>query len=377
MPIRIDFISNVRDLLRGTKNVEDAFDDVADSLDDVARDGDRALGRLEQSFRDVARRARDTTKDVDDVGQKGFRNAGEATAEFKSEALQNLSEVTSSFSGDLQSVADLAQGTFGGLAASLPGVLGAAGAGAAVGVGLITSAIVAADEARQRLQERANDLAQAYIDAGTTALDAMTIASRTGEILTGDRRKEAEDLAKALGVDLSTAARALAGDQNALAVANRIVADSEEEWMDLAQKSANYITGELGQAGKQRLEQLQQQRDKVRELNEVNGIATETFAAQQNVLRGLINDAASATKEVDDLGNELYTLPDGTQIMIDAETGQATTDVRNFKGDLDGVPEEITTRVKVQVDSSAWDSYVPRFKTGVVAVNPRIGRDWV
>lgn len=373
MPIKIDFISNIRDLLRGTKGVEDAFDDVADSLDDVARDGDQSLGRLERSFRDVARNARDASKDVDDVGRKGFRSAGEASAEFKSEALQNLSEVTSSFDGDMQSIGDLAQGTFGGLAASLPGVLGAAGAGAAVGVGLITSAIVAADEARAQLQENANELAQAYIDAGSTALDAMTIASRTAEILTdGDRRKEAEEFAKVLGVDLPTAARALAGDTNALAVANQIASDSEGEYYDLMRQSASYMTGEYTQAEKQRFEQLQRQQDKVRELNEINGIATETFAAQQQVLRGLINDSEAATKEVDELGNELYTLPDGTQIMIDAETGQATTDVKTFKGDVDGIPETVTTRVKVQVDSSAWDNYVPKFKTGVIAANVRV-----
>jgi hypothetical protein len=119
------------------------------------------------------------------------------------------------------------------------------------------------------------------------------------------------------------------------------------------------MNGEFSKADQARLDQLTAQRQAVRELTDINGQANETFRAQQGVLRGLINDAASATLEVDELGNELYTLPDGTQIMIDAETGQATTDVQKFKGDVDGVPETKTTQFKVTVDDGAVRSYRP------------------
>ena len=92
----------------------------------------------------------------------------------------------------MSSIGDLAQGTLGGLASSLPGI-GVIAGGAAVGVGLITSALEGAEERRQVLEDRASDLATAYIEAGTNVLDAMGVASRTSEILTGEERDEAKD----------------------------------------------------------------------------------------------------------------------------------------------------------------------------------------
>ena len=52
--------------------------------------------------------------------------------------------------------------------------------------------------------------------------------------------------------------------------------------------------------------------------------------------------------------------PEVAQILIDAETGQATTDISNFKGDLDSVPETVNTRAVVQVDRGALDDLVRR-----------------
>jgi hypothetical protein len=71
----------------------------------------------------------------------------------------------------------------------------------------------------------------------------------------------------------------------------------------------------------------------------------------------VINSASGATKEVDELGNALYTLPDGTKIVVDAETGQASQNVDKFKGDVDGIPEQVTSTVKFNVDDSAVRNY--------------------
>lgn len=344
--LSIDVGANTRAAQSGVRDLSKAVDDTADALDDLAREGDQAGNKLERTFREMvndAKKADRAVEDIGDGGKRGFGKASEAAGEFKQEALQNLSEVTSSFNGDMQSIGDLAQGTFGGLASSLPGALGAAGAGAAVGVGLITAGFVAADEARQKLQERAGELANAYIEAGSTVLDAMTIAGRTAEILTDpEQRKGAEELRELIGIDLPTAARALAGDQNALALANKLATAAtaenvrlNEQQLAASSKRKSAVSDEI----------LQNERviEGTRRLNEITDIATQQFNDNQEALRGIIRDAGTATEEVDEFGNKLLTLPDTTQVLIDAETGQATTNVSKFKGDVDGITDTVTT----------------------------------
>lgn len=351
--IRLDIAADVKGAVRGIDDVAKALGVTVDELEDVAKAAGKTSDDVVRDFRKIQAEAKDV-----DVGS-GFKKAGDASGEFKQEALANLSEVTSSFSGDLSDIGDLAQGTFGGLA-TMGGPIGLAAGAAAAGVGLIIASFQQAEDARKALEERANDLASAYIDAGTSVLDAVSIAARTSEVLTDpDQRKEAERLVDVLGVQLPEAARLLAGDTNTLAAARSIVSQNEAEYLELMQASADYMNGEFSKTDQERLNQLSAQREAVRQLTDINGQANETFAAQQGVLKGLINDAASATVEVDELGNELYTLPDGTQIMIDAETGQATTDIQKFKGDVDGIKEEKTTKVKVSVDDNEVRSYRP------------------
>jgi NACalpha-BTF3-like transcription factor len=351
--IRLDIASDTKSAIRGIDDVAKALGVTVDELEAVAKAAGKTSDDVVRDFRKIQREAADV-----DAGS-GFKKAGEASGEFKQEALANLSEVTSSFTGDLSSIGDLAQGTFGGLAA-LGGGFGLAAGGVAAGIGLIISSLEQAEEARKALEERANDLANAYIEAGNNVLDALTLSSRTTEVLTDpEQRKEAERLVDVLGVQLPEAARLLAGDTNTLAAARAIVTENEAEYLDLMKQSADYMNGDFTKADQERLSQLSAQREAVRQLTDINGQANETFRAQQGVLKGLINDAESATVEVDELGNELYTLPDGTQIMIDAETGQATTDVQKFKGDLDGIAETKTTKFKVTLDDGDVRSYRP------------------
>lgn len=74
-PIRIPFVSDVRDFLKGTKNIGDALDDVADALDDVAKDaadsgreaGDDLADGFQRGADDVIRKAADAG---DEAGRK-------------------------------------------------------------------------------------------------------------------------------------------------------------------------------------------------------------------------------------------------------------------------------------------------------------------
>ena len=282
--------------------------------------------------------------------------------EVSGELKQNLGETFSSFRGDLEDLPQIAQDVFGGLAGSVGGLIPAFGlAAGAAGMGLLISAFQVAEERRQQLAERANDLANAYIDAGTNVMNAMSIAARTSEIITGDEREEAQNYAKVLGVDLPTAARAMAGDTNALATVNAIAARAMSDAKDAAneqKESLKALTPDQQEKVKADLEAI----NAARELAGVVADANQKFNDQQGVLKGLVTDADGAAVSVDNLGNQVYELPDGTKIMIDAETGQASTDVSKFKGDTDGVIEHLNKQqvtLRLVPDDSAVRNYRP------------------
>lgn len=397
-PISINILSNVREAVRGVDDVADTLEDAHDALRDLTKEGDSASDRLTDDFRKIQRQTdktsdelrgkfrqayRDIKKSSDDTADdvvRSQRRMGEQSAEVGQEIRQNLGEgIANAARGDFEGLADVIGDTFGGAVAGIGGIGTAAlGVAGALGIGAIVAAFNLADEARQKLQERASDLANAYIEAGSNVLDAMTIATRATEFLADpEKRKETERLSEVLGISMADAARTLAGDMNSLNAANEIVKSNEEERLELMQESANYMSGDYTKADQERLTRLLDQDAAIRELNEANGMANQTFRDQQQLLVNLINSAEDVTVEIDEVGNSVYNLPDGTQILIDAETGQATTDVSRFKGDLDGVPDQVTSTVRLRVDSSAWDNYTPRFKTGVIAVNPQIGRQWL
>lgn len=230
--LTLDIAANTRSAVSGVKDIGDALEKVADSLDDIARDAqrperaiqdvgdagrdaardiDQAGEKVERTFRDMVADAKKADRAVSDVGdsaKKGMGKAGAAAGEFKSEALQNFSEVTSSFDGSMSSIADLAQGTLGGIAGSLPGI-GVAGGIAALGIGAITSAL---QDAADRSAEIKEGIINDFLDMGS-ALDAEAVKARTRDILgSEDTRKQAVMLADLLGVTVGQAALAMAGD---------------------------------------------------------------------------------------------------------------------------------------------------------------------
>lgn len=386
MPIKIDFVSNVSRFVRGTKDAEKALDDVADSLDDMVKDGDTAERQLERNFSEIADAAKKADKQIDNIGddsRKSFGKASGATSEFKDEAKSNFSEVTSSFDGSMSSIQDLAQGTLGGLAATdLPGVGIAAGI-AAAGIGLIASGLQAAEDKRLELEERANDLAQAYIEAGGSVLDSLTVADRATDILTDPaRRKEADELSKLLGGDLSLAVRALAGEEGALTEVQTRAAAAQEKLNDMSsQQKAN--TGKRKTDLSEEADEMQKLVDKTADLTTVQENAATTAQVQSDVLYDLINNTRGATVQVDKFGNELYTLPDGKQVVVKADTRRATTNVDEFKGDVDSIKGKTVT-VNVTAETSGAMTAAQRLKDylarGVnipVTLTQQNGRRWV
>lgn len=210
MALKLDILANTRQLVSEMKKGGASVDDVSEALDDMARDGEQATERLERSFKDLAREAKKADTQVEKIGGSGggFSQASKASGEFKDEALSNFSEVTSSFDGSMSSVADLAQGTLGGLAGSIPGIGIAAGV-AAAGIGLIGAELQKNEEISKEVKQNIID---DFLELGD-ALDEEAVRSRVRDLLgVEETRKQAKLLADLMGVTVGEAALALAGD---------------------------------------------------------------------------------------------------------------------------------------------------------------------
>ncbi|AYN55951.1 tape measure protein [Arthrobacter phage Noely] len=214
MTMKFGFESEVSGVIRGTKDIADRFDAVSDTLVDLARGGEDAGAALEDSLKEsgtgaekLERQLKDAMDAAADLGKgngperlegdlkgagqavesfedkakgafkslgdsarksgdvvgtatwKGAKEAGEATGEFRDEAKANLSEVASSFSGDMDSAVDLVQGTLGGLVSALgpAGLIGTAVA--AVGIGLAKAFAEGEADRINKMGEAVNALA--------------------------------------------------------------------------------------------------------------------------------------------------------------------------------------------------------------------------
>lgn len=263
MAIRIPFVADVAAFLKGTRNMEDALDDVEDALDELGRntstqrleDDLRAVGveagtaaeKLETSFtsafdklkaegRTATRRVR---ADVDDVGDKGSASL----REFSAEAKQNVAESVSSFTGSASSAVDAIQSTFGGLVSALgpAGVIGAAAA--AAGIGMARGLFEKSQEQAEALRERIAAIFDEMVQNQNVITDAFRNDAIRDLIDDGDRFKDlfGTDLLTAsriFGRDLSTILRGLTGDSHDMAVALELVQGRQA---DLATSTRNYV----------------------------------------------------------------------------------------------------------------------------------------
>lgn len=204
--INIDFIANTSRFIGGTRDIEGALDDVMDSLDDVGREADRSNDKaaksfdkiedaakdagkavdkqfadkvddaadeaktLEKKFRDsfdgVKRESKTTGDSIKDDAERGMRGASEATETFRDEAKSNLSETVSSFRGDTEDLAQIAQDVLGGVVADLGPAGMIAGTAAAAGIGIAVAKLQDMAEKINAAKEEAGALALEFKDAG-------------------------------------------------------------------------------------------------------------------------------------------------------------------------------------------------------------------
>lgn len=258
-----------RDSQRSSREASRAFEDIPDGVKDAARDVDREskkigdnlsdgidrgvdeskdhLDRLEKNFKDAVRDIQRTDgkgglgQSISQDMKHGTKEAGESVATFKDEAKANLSEVSSSFTGDMQSVVDLVQGTLGGVVADLGPIGLAAGAAAAVGVGLIGAAFSSAQEDEEAFRQRVADLATELIETGRTGAAGLSfISDRLKEMATTTDKTETslKDLRQAAdrsGESYKDLAQAAAGHTDQIDKQIKKAVELKNQWQQTGQ----------------------------------------------------------------------------------------------------------------------------------------------
>lgn len=167
---KIAVLADTRAAQREVKDLSEAFDKVGDSLDDVARDGDKAGDKLERSFSETvkdARKAKEAVKDIGDAADKtgdeakrGMKKASEGLAEFKDEAGSSGREAAASFGGGFEDVADFLQESVANGLSGFGPLGAAAGIALAAVIGTALSQAAAAQEKLNEAREAASELAR-------------------------------------------------------------------------------------------------------------------------------------------------------------------------------------------------------------------------
>jgi hypothetical protein len=297
--ISINFLADVRDFLKGTKNVEDELDDVADSLDDVARDGEKATEKLEDGFKELAKASKkagdDIEKGLGEGTKKGAKQGETATEVYKKEAIANISEVTSSFTGSWESAADAVQGTLGGVVADLGPAGAAIGAAGALGVGVLTAALVKMEEDAKKAQERIADLAIQMIDAGSRGEIPLEVINDNLKLIISsseEATKKFRDIqlqSKLNATDANRMAVAYAGNEKAiesqLEVLEELI-EAEKEQTDTTQTVlSNEIKRKALIEQQNELKKVQTEIEKAREIEQtwLNSGGAEFIAKEEAI----------------------------------------------------------------------------------------------
>jgi hypothetical protein len=337
--IKISSDLDARGFLKGTSNMEEALEDVSKELDQTGKDGVKDVDKLENKFVEAAKAAKDAGEDmrkgIGEGTKKGTQQAETATDVYKKEAIANVSEVTSSFTGSWESAADAVQGTLGGVVADLGPTGAALGAAGAVGVGLLTAALVKMEEDAKKAQERISELGLEMIEAGSNGeIPLETIAANLQEIITNseDAAKKFQDITRAskfLNTSVEQTALAYAGNKEALEgqldVLEDLIKAGEEETELMSENASRYGTTSVA-----KVESLKTQQAELQKIQE------ETEAA-----------AAIEQAWLDSGGAEIQAKAAAIE-TIDAAYDNAAGSILDFKDEETGVLD-----VQAYIDSMA------------------------
>jgi len=367
--IKISFVPDVTQLIAATDDVSAAFGDVADSLDDMARDAadagkttgtefqkgtDRAVDgvkELSRSFKDmtddVSPKAKKVGDDLGDSVKRGTDEASEGVENFRDEADGTAREVAASFDGSADSIA----GGFQELAANALSGFGPAGALAglalAAGIGTFWSGF---QEDAERAEQRISDMYDDMIASGAEFVSKDFISDELHKIYKGAddaaiKVSELRELADASGIPEPLLARALVGDEQARAEVTSEIARQRlaiNETLDEATAKGSNAASSVDPWSKA-LRDVEDQ---------IGGVADGFTEAQQN--------AAAANAAISG---------------ITAPTQGVAASAEDARSKFDGLGRQIASlpAVKLDIDTTAADEQLAAFRRRAAATPARVG----
>jgi chromosome segregation ATPase len=356
----IDPLTDASELL---EKLGDKSDDATRQLEDGMRDAQRRTDSAKDEIadlRDEITRAGRAGKSAGDDIDDGFRKAEQGAEEFKDEANSTAREAAASFDGSAESIADMFQETAANAFVGFGPAGAVAGLAAAAGIGLAVKGFEDMGLAQEASEEAASEWANAYIEAGGRVLTSAVTTARALEIITDTegRFKEAQENAKNWGVEVGTAVAAMAGETWALNAAQQSLADrsaeaarrlAEQETQVDSSAGAAYDLGDAVEAGQRSMEKLTGEME----------AGSQRADAYSQYLAEMAANTEGATREVDEFGDAVYSLPDGSKVYVDAETGQATSDIDAIERKIystDGM--QATVHVNARVNRTAVDDLI-------------------
>jgi len=270
--INIEFLSDVRRFLSGTKDVTKSLDDVADALDDLSRDAQRTGDKMGESLegagdgaKDAGRKIGDEIEDgtdkaedaakglerkfrnlFDDVGgsarkagtsigddiKRGTDKASDGVDNFKEESRDTAREVAASFDGSAESIAGGFQEVLANAFIGFGPAGAAAGIAAAAGAGLFLNEWTKRTEAAK---VAVSSMYEDMLESGNRFLSAQYVNEGISKILNDDEEAvikyaEAQRIAAQTGLDLATVVRGYSGDAEAAAVVQAELRAEQEKF---------------------------------------------------------------------------------------------------------------------------------------------------
>lgn len=328
MAFKIQLLSDVAGFLKGTKSVEDALEEVADSLDDVARqtetDAKEASETLEREFRDafdkVKTEAKQAGKKVGDDLDDGAKQAGEGIQGLKEEAGQSAREMAASFDGSAESIADMAQEVAAQAGVAFGPWGAAAGVAVGVGIGAVTAHLQEVAEKAAEAKEKAIELADeldevdgnaalvAWLDRIKATLDEITDTQEWFEFWQDGPQTRFEEWnagVKEFGLSWRDMTRAMTGDSDSL---NTVLAQLDATIADLDERQAGFSLGGDVKDAREAMWRAQELRQGLVDEYEAVREGTEYYQARSDALKDLKADQdaqAQATRDQEEADRQL------------------------------------------------------------------------
>ena len=352
----------------GADDVDEKFADVIRALVDMERQGGRTEADVKRALQGIGLSAEDAEdavkaidKELDAVGKNdGGKKAADELGEIKGgsdvagESLRGLGDIANDvLSGDFSSAAQGAIGSLGDIAAAA-GIGGAAGSSIITAVsGLVGALIEQFGRYDSKLSEVRDETSAALVDMGG-AFDAAALQGRIRDIVNDtDKWAQANLISQQTGLDLGTVLSGMAGNAEDAALASQAFADVWD-------KIPGSVDTQVMYDAKASLEGVTSALDGAPAKIDAVSAAMERQASQ-------LYDAAlasgEATGKIDDLGNAIYRMPDGKEVVVNAQTQKAYEDI-------DALEErqiaDKTVWVHYRVDDREVQYYEPPTKRGTV-----------